>query len=44
MIIEKKIIFNLKIKRIRFYGIETIENTKFKNQYYSNENGSELQD
>ena len=27
------------IKRIRFYGIETIENTKFKNQYYSNENG-----
>ena len=28
-----------KIKRIRFYGIETIENGKFKNQYYSNENG-----
>ncbi len=33
--------FNLfkKIKRIRFYGIETVENTKFKNQYYANENG-----
>ena len=27
------------IKRIRFYGIETIEKTKFKNKYYSNENG-----
>ena len=33
--------FNLykKIKRIRFYGIETVENSKFKNKYYSNENG-----
>lgn len=28
-----------KIKRIRFYGIETIENTKFKDKYYANENG-----
>lgn len=28
-----------KIKRIRFYGIETIENNKFKNKYYANENG-----
>ena len=29
-----------KIKRIRFYGIETIDNkNKFKDQYYSNENG-----
>ena len=27
------------IKRIRFYGIETIENSKFKNKYYANENG-----
>ena len=33
--------FNLykKIKRIRFYGIETIQNNKFKNKYYANENG-----
>lgn len=33
--------FNLykKIKRIRFYGIETVEKSKFKNKYYSNENG-----
>jgi dTDP-3-amino-2,3,6-trideoxy-4-keto-D-glucose/dTDP-3-amino-3,4,6-trideoxy-alpha-D-glucose/dTDP-2,6-dideoxy-D-kanosamine transaminase len=33
--------FNLykKIKRIRFYGIETIQSTKFKNKYYANENG-----
>ena len=29
----------LKIKRIRFYGIETLANVRFKNQYYSNENG-----
>ncbi len=28
-----------KIKRIRFYGIETVEKTKFKNKYYANENG-----
>lgn len=28
-----------KIKRLRFYGIETVENNKFKNQYYANENG-----
>jgi dTDP-3-amino-2,3,6-trideoxy-4-keto-D-glucose/dTDP-3-amino-3,4,6-trideoxy-alpha-D-glucose/dTDP-2,6-dideoxy-D-kanosamine transaminase len=28
-----------KIKRIRFYGIETIEKNKFKNKYYANENG-----
>jgi len=28
-----------RIKRIRFYGIETIENSKFKNKYYANENG-----
>ncbi len=28
-----------KIKRIRFYGIETVENNTFKNQYYANENG-----
>ena len=27
------------IKRIRFYGIETVEKNKFKNQYYANENG-----
>jgi len=27
------------IKRIRFYGIETIDNSKFKNKYYANENG-----
>ncbi len=27
------------IKRIRFYGIETIEKNKFKDQYYANENG-----
>ena len=27
------------IKRLRFYGIETVEKTKFKNKYYSNENG-----
>ena len=33
--------FNLykKIKRIRFYGIETIQSIKFKNKYYANENG-----
>ena len=29
-----------KIKRIRFYGIETLDkNNKFNNEYYSNENG-----
>ena len=28
-----------KIKRMRFYGIETVENSKFKNKYYANENG-----
>jgi dTDP-3-amino-2,3,6-trideoxy-4-keto-D-glucose/dTDP-3-amino-3,4,6-trideoxy-alpha-D-glucose/dTDP-2,6-dideoxy-D-kanosamine transaminase len=29
-----------KIKRIRFYGIETVDNkNKFKNKYYANENG-----
>jgi len=29
-----------KIKRIRFYGIETVDNkNKFKDKYYSNENG-----
>ena len=28
-----------KIKRIRFYGIETIEKNKFKDKYYANENG-----
>ena len=28
-----------KIKRLRFYGIETVENSKFKNEYYANENG-----
>tara|TARA_B100001057_G_scaffold468963_1_gene528816 strand:- start:918 stop:2042 length:1125 start_codon:yes stop_codon:yes gene_type:complete len=27
------------IKRIRFYGIETIEKNKFKDKYYANENG-----
>ena len=27
------------IKRLRFYGIETEENNKFKNKYYSFENG-----
>ncbi len=27
------------IKRIRFYGIETVDKNKFKNQYYANENG-----
>ena len=33
--------FNLykKIKRLRFYGIETIENNAYKNKYYSFENG-----
>ena len=33
--------FNLykKIKRIRFYGIETIQRNKYKNKYYANENG-----
>ena len=33
--------FNLykKIKRIRFYGIETIEKNKYLNKYYANENG-----
>ena len=28
-----------KIKRIRFYGIETVQKTAFKNKYYANENG-----
>ena len=28
-----------KLKELRFYGIETIENNKFKNKYYANENG-----
>ena len=28
-----------KIKRLRFYGIETIEKNKFKNKYYAIENG-----
>ena len=28
-----------KIKRLRFYGIETVENNKYKNKYYSFENG-----
>ena len=28
-----------KIKRLRFYGIETVENRKYKNKYYSFENG-----
>jgi len=28
-----------KIKRIRFYGIETVEKTNFKDKYYANENG-----
>ena len=28
-----------KIKRIRFYGIETVEKNIFKNKYYANENG-----
>ena len=27
------------IKRLRFYGIETVENNKYKNQYYACENG-----
>ena len=27
------------IKRLRFYGIETVLKTKFKNKYYANENG-----
>ncbi len=27
------------IKRIRFYGIETVEKNKFKDKYYANENG-----
>ena len=33
--------FNLykKIKRIRFYGIETVLNNNLKNKYYANENG-----
>ena len=29
----------LQIKRLRFYGIETVLKTKFKNKYYANENG-----
>ncbi len=28
-----------KIKRLRFYGIETVEKNKYKNQYYACENG-----
>ncbi len=28
-----------KIKRLRFYGIETLRKNKFKNKYYANENG-----
>jgi aminotransferase EvaB len=28
-----------RIKRIRFYGIETVEKNKFKGKYYANENG-----
>tara|TARA_B100001248_G_scaffold201197_1_gene155430 strand:+ start:11465 stop:12589 length:1125 start_codon:yes stop_codon:yes gene_type:complete len=28
-----------KIKRLRFYGIETFSKNKFKNEYYANENG-----
>jgi len=28
-----------KIKRLRFYGIETVERNKFKNKYYANVNG-----
>lgn len=28
-----------KIKRMRFYGIETIDKSKFKDKYYANENG-----
>ena len=28
-----------KIKRLRFYGIETLEKNKFRNKYYANENG-----
>lgn len=28
-----------KIKRIRFYGIETVQPSKYKNKYYANENG-----
>jgi len=28
-----------KIKRIRYYGIETVQKTAFKNKYYANENG-----
>ena len=32
------ILIYLKIKD-KFYDIETVENTKFKNQYYANENG-----
>ena len=27
------------IKRIRFYGIETVQKSNFKNKYYANENG-----
>ena len=27
------------VKRLRFYGIETIEKNKFKDKYYANENG-----
>ncbi len=27
------------IKRLRFYGIETLEKNKFRNKYYANENG-----
>ena len=27
-----------KIKRLRFYGIETVENRKYKNKYYSFDN------
>ena len=27
------------IKRIRFYGIETVQQSNFKNKYYANENG-----
>lgn len=38
-IITKKLSDFKKIKRLRFYGIETFLNTKFKNQYYANENG-----
>ena len=39
LFLQKKELYK-KIKRLRFYGIETVEkNNKFFNKYYANENG-----